>query len=158
MVTKPLVVERMALEPIFGSDDDRSGFVVKGTRGDTVNFLISGIKRINITFGGHIHGRVRILWLRPGGMEIREEVLATTVVSAKRSVALMVSFDNMTSVILQGEPAVEDKTFQGQMIQASWSSEMVKVLPQSAKHLFFCTPNQRTRQIEVDIRKEHGRY
>jgi hypothetical protein len=158
MGAKSLIVDRMTLSPIFDSDDDRNGFVVKGTRANSVSFLISGVKRINITFGGHAHGRTRILWLQPGGMEVREEILATTVVGAKKSVAFMVSFDTLTSVIVQGEPPLEENSFQGQMIRIHWKSELVELRPQGLKHLFFCTPNQRAKQIEIDIKKESRRF
>ncbi|MHA2368863.1 MAG: hypothetical protein ACXADX_08585 [Candidatus Hodarchaeales archaeon] len=158
MSAKAIIVERLRLTPIFASDDDRNGFVVQGFREDNVSFLISGIKRINITFGGHIHGRTRIQWLRPKGMEVREEILASPIVSGKRSVAFMVSFDTMASVIVQGEPALDDNSFQGQMIQVHWNPEWIKMSPQGAKHFFFCIPNQRARQIEIDIRRSSGRY
>ena len=153
MGAKAIVAERIALTPMFDTDDDRNGFVVQGTKAGVVTFLVSGIRRITVTLEGSTRGRARILWLRPRGMEIREEILAVSVVEAKRSVALMVNFDTLTSVIVQGEPMLTNNTFQGQMVKVHWSSDLVELLSQATKQHFSCVPNQRAKQITMSLQR-----
>ncbi len=148
---KALIVERITITPILDADEDQNGFIVKGTKEENVVFLISGIRRLIISYGTKIQGRTRILWLRSKAMEIREDVFSNSYNVGKRSIAFMVSFEKLSSVIIQGEPLLTKNSFQGQMIRLTWGDENIEVVPQVSNTEFLCKPNHRTRQIEVTL-------
>ncbi|MFX0051971.1 MAG: hypothetical protein ACFFAJ_00655 [Candidatus Hodarchaeota archaeon] len=138
-----------------------AGFQVSGYKNSRTNqkipkvgFILSGVKIIAFQQVVNMGIRTRIKWI-PNGFEIREEIhpLDGVVVDLqRRNNVLFVSAEDNSMVVMQGEPAVQENGFIGQMIHVDWQTEDIKIVPLQKQSGFHCVLNPKNHRIDCLVK------
>ncbi|MFX0014667.1 MAG: hypothetical protein ACFFB2_05950 [Promethearchaeota archaeon] len=161
MSPKSIIVQQISCVRITDDTRGTSGFQVSGLKGlnqnkstAKVGFIVSGVRIIAFQQVVGMGIRTRIKWI-PSGFEIREEIhpLDGVVVDLqRRNNVIFVSGEDDSVVVMQGEPAIHENGFSGQLIQVNWKEDDILIIPLQKQSSFHCVLNPRNNRIDCLVK------
>ncbi|UCG89679.1 MAG: hypothetical protein JSU57_04175 [Candidatus Heimdallarchaeota archaeon] len=161
MSPKRIVVQKISCIRSSGDAKETPGFQVSGLKDlgqdettAKVGFIVSGVRLVAFQQTVGMGIRTRIKWI-PTGFEIREEIhpLNGVVVDLqRRNNVIFVNGEDNSAVVMQGEPAIQNKAFTGQILQVNWKENEILIAPLHKQSSFHCVLNPRNNRIDCLVR------
>jgi hypothetical protein len=158
---KRIIVQRIVCTLSPEKAKGTSGFQVVGYKdfnqkkdAPKVGFIISGVRILAFQQVINVGIRTRVKWI-PTGFEIREEIHPFEGVSGelqRQNNILFVGREDNSLVVMQGEPNIQDNSFNGQIINVSWQEDEVQIIPLQAQSGFHCVLNPKNKRIDCLVK------
>ncbi|MHA2204092.1 MAG: hypothetical protein ACW991_10425 [Candidatus Hodarchaeales archaeon] len=161
MSPKSIIVQQILCVRITDDTRKTPGFQVSGLKDfgqdettAKVGFIISGIRVVAFQQVVGMGIRTRVKWI-PTGFEIREEIhpLNGVVVDLqRRNNVIFVNGKDNSAVVMQGEPAIQENGFDGQILQVKWQGNEIRITPLQKQSSFHCVLNPKNNRIDCLVK------